>query len=77
MKVSEVRLTWEESQEHYHAIHDIEERHSLQYYKGKVSNALKKKSEAKIHNDTNAYLREKQLIYKLGGFYKTVISSND
>lgn len=78
MKVSEVRLSWEESQQHYLAIDEIEEKawYGLDR-KGKVSNGKRKKIEAKIHNDISTYLREKELIQKLGGFYKTEMVSPD
>lgn len=77
MRLQEVCLKWEEAQKHYNAIHEIEERHSLEHYKGKISNGLKKKTDAKIHNDTNDYLRRNELIYRNGVFFKTIIASND
>lgn len=77
-KATQRRLSWEESQEHYLALDEIEEKawYGLDR-KGKVSNGKRKKIEAKIHNDTNIYLREKGLIQNLGGFYRTEMSSPD
>lgn len=77
MRVQEVCLSWDEAQEHYHAIHQIEERYSLEHHRGKISNGLKKKTDAKIHNETNTYLRSKELIYRNGVFFKTILASND
>lgn len=74
--MKEVRLSWEESQTHYLAMSEIEERHLPDYVKDKLNKNQKKKLEAKVHNETNDYLRQKQLVYKLGGFYKTVTGSN-
>lgn len=74
---TEIRLGWEESQPHYLAMSEIEEKHLPDYLKDKLNKNQKKKLEVKVHNETNDYLRKNELVYKLGGFYKTVISSND
>lgn len=73
--LKEVRLGWEESQEHYLAIHQIEDRHKPDGVT--LNKNQRKKAEVKIHNDTNTYLRQKELVYRNGGFYKTVKVSDD
>lgn len=75
MTFKEVRLGWEESQKHYLALDEIENRHLPDYVT--LTSTQKKKAEVKIHNEKNTYLRIKELIYKNGGFYKTVMVSDD
>ena len=78
MTFKEVRLSWEDSQKHYLAISEIEEKAWLGLDPaGKIANTRRKKIEAKIHNETNDYLRKEELLYKMGGFYKTVMTSED
>lgn len=77
MTFKEVRLGWEESQKHYLAIDEIEGRHLPDNVKDKMKKNQVKKAEVKIHNETNDYLRRNELIMKNGGFYKTVMVSDD
>lgn len=78
MTLKEVRLSWEDSQKHYLAISEIEEKAWLGLNPhAKIANGKRKKIEAKIHNETNDYLRQNELIQRLGGFYKTVLVSDD
>jgi len=76
MTCKEVRLGWEESQKHYHAISEIEDKHLPPDYV-KVSKSQKKKLEVKVHNETNEYLRRNEMVYRDGGFYITVMVSDD
>lgn len=69
------RLSWDESQKHYLALHEIEEKYSLDEIRGKVSNAYKKRTEAKIYNERLEYLSQKGLVERLGGFYE--VSNTD
>jgi len=75
MRIEEVRLGWDESQKHYLSISDIEEKHLPDSVP--MNKNQKKKALVKIHNDTNEYLRVNELIAKMGGFYKTVVTSED
>lgn len=78
MTLKEVRLGWDESQVHYLAMSEIEDKAWCGINpNGKVSNGKRKKIEAKIHNETNSYLRTSELVYRNGGFYKTVLVSDD
>lgn len=78
MTLKEVRLSWDDSQKHYLAISEIEEKAWCGLNPAaKISNGKRKKIEAKIHNETNNYLRENEMIQRLGGFYKTVMVSDD
>ena len=75
MTLKEVRLGWEESQKHYYAISEIEEKHLPDNVR--MTKNQRKKAEVKIHNETNDYLRRNELVQRLGGFYKTVMVSDD
>ena len=73
MTLKEVRLSWDESQKHYLALDEIENKH-MEHAKTK---GQKKKSEVKVFNEKNEYLRVNELRFSLGGFYKTVMVSDD
>lgn len=73
----EVRLSWEESQKHYLAMCEIEEKAWGSNLFCKISNGLKKKIEAKVHNEKSIYLTTHNLDFKLGGFYKKEMVSHD
>lgn len=73
MTLKEVRLSWDESQKHYLRESEIHEKHTAHA----VTKNQKKKAEVKIHNEWNEYLRQNELTEKMGGFYKTVMVSDD
>ena len=68
--MKEERLLWDESQKHYLAISQIEDRYlpcNIPMNKNQH-----KKAEVKIFNDINEYLKANKLLSKLGGFYRVV-----
>jgi len=65
-----IYLGWDESQKHYCALHDIEEKHLPIYLEDKLSNSQKKKLEVKIFNEQREYLETKGIVKTSLGFYK-------
>lgn len=67
------RLSWDESQEHYLALKEIENKYGKlgghEDVDAFTSNNQRKKAEANIHNETRKYLQDNGLTYELGGFY--------
>lgn len=72
--VRERRLSWEESQRHYNALSEIEDKHIPDYLSDKITKSQKKKAEAKIYNEWNQYKRSQGIVEKLGGFYKAIFT---
>lgn len=72
--VSRRRLNWEDSQEHYQALNEIETKHNMiggfeTEKDAFTSSNQRKKAEANVYNETRKYLADNDLVYELGGFY--------
>lgn len=75
MRYEEQKVEEEEHRRHWLALDEIEEKiYSFQKVKSK---SMEKKLKVKLHNQISEYLRENELIYKNGIFYKTVMTSPD
>lgn len=73
---NEIRLGWNESKPHYHALKEIEINAWAEVGIEDMTKNKKKRIEVIIHNETREYLKQHNLTYKDGGFY-TRICYND